>query len=55
MNTATKAPAYFEVKQPKQAAFTLESLVAALFMVKLREEIAAPAGVDTGAAYAYGL
>ena len=56
MNTATQYSSYFHVESAKKAPFSLTSIVAALFMVNLRESLdTATAGDKSGAAFAYGL
>jgi hypothetical protein len=56
MNTATQYSSYFYVENPKKAPFSLASIVAALFMVNLRESLdAATAGDKSDAAFVYGL
>jgi hypothetical protein len=56
MNTATQYSSYYHVEQAKKARFSLASLVAALFMVNLRESLdAATSGDKSDAAFAYGL
>lgn len=56
MNTATRTASFFQAEKTRKAPLTLAAIVAALFMVDLRESLAAQSGADkSDAAFTYGL
>jgi hypothetical protein len=56
MTTATRNPSFFQAEKAQKAPLTLAAIVAAVFMVKLRESLDAATGGDkSDAAFAYGL
>jgi hypothetical protein len=56
MTTATQYASSFQTEQVAKRGFSLQAIVAALFMVKLRESIdAGIEGDKSDAAYVYGL
>jgi hypothetical protein len=56
MNTATQYAPSFQTEHAEKRAFSLQAIVAALFMVKLRESIdAGIQGDKSDAAFTYGL
>lgn len=56
MNTATRTASFFQAEETQKAPLTLAAIVAALFMVDLRESLAAQGSADkSDAAFAYGL
>ena len=56
MTTATRNTSFFQAEKAQKAPLTLAAIVAAVFMVKLRESLDAATGGDkSDAAFAYGL
>jgi hypothetical protein len=56
MNAATQYSSCFHIEKPSKARFSLQAIVAALFMVSLREAIdSATAGDKSDAAFACGM
>ena len=46
MTTATRNPSFFQAEQAQKAPLTLAAIVAAVFMVDLRESLAAKSSAD---------
>lgn len=56
MNTATQSASFFQAEKSDKAGLTLAAIVAAVFMVDLRESLSAASATDkSDAAFAYGL
>jgi len=56
MNTATRSTSFFQAEQSQKAGLSLAAIIAAVFMVDLRESLAATSAADkSDAAFAYGL
>lgn len=56
MTTATQTSSFFPAEKAQKAPLTLAAIVAAVFMVNLRESFDAATGGDkSDAAFAYGL
>jgi len=56
MTTATRTASFFQAEETKKAPLTLAAIIAAVFMVDLRESLAAQSSADeSNAGFAYGL
>ena len=56
MTTATQNSSFFQAEKAQKAPFTLAAVIAAVFMVNLRESLDAATGGDkSDAAFTYGL
>jgi len=56
MNTATRSTSFFQVEKSPKEGLTLAAIIAAVFMVDLRESLCASSAADqSDAAFVYGL